>query len=67
VALVNAQLQLSNLQWERGRIQQWLPVEIRRRQLGLERALQPPVLVAPDAAAPLPLPYGSTFDDDKER
>ena len=32
---------LTNLQYERGRIQQWLPAEIRRRQLELDRALTP--------------------------
>ena len=67
VALVDAQQRLANLQYERGRIQQWLPVEIRRRQLGLDRALQPAFLV-PGAAAPLQGPgYNATFDDDKNR
>ena len=42
VALVESMQRLTNLQYERGRIQQWLPVEIRRRQLELHRALAPP-------------------------
>ena len=41
VALVEAMQRLTNLQYERGRIQQWLPAEIRRRQLELDRALTP--------------------------
>ena len=64
VALVDAQQRLSNLQYQRSRLQQWLPVEIRRRQLELHRALTPPA-VAPAAKAPAP--YEATFDDDKER
>jgi hypothetical protein len=73
VALVDAQQRLSNLQYQRSRLQQWLPVEIRRRQLELHRALTPagpaPAAV-PAAKAPAPkapAPYDATFDDDKER
>lgn len=71
VALVDAQQRLSNLQHERGRMQQWLPVEIRRRQLELHRALapatQPPAPAAKGPAPQAPAPYDATFDDDKER
>ena len=72
VALVDAQQRLSNLQYQRGRLQQWLPVEIRRRQLELHRALAPagPAPAVPAAKAPAPkapAPYDATFDDDKER
>jgi hypothetical protein len=73
VALVDAQQRLSNLQYQRSRLQQWLPVEIRRRQLELHRALAPvdpgPAAV-PTAKVPAPqapAPYDATFDDDKER
>lgn len=64
VALVEAQKRLSNLQYERGRIQQWLPVEIRRRQLELHRALTPPT---PAPATKALVPYDATIDDDQER
>lgn len=62
VTLVDAQQRLSNLQYERGRLQQWLPVEIRRRQLELHRTLTPP---APVVKAPAP--YDASFDDDQDR
>ncbi|MGI8978729.1 MAG: hypothetical protein ACR2FY_05855 [Pirellulaceae bacterium] len=64
VALVEAQQRLSNLQYERSRIQQWLPVEIRRRQLDLHHELIPPA-IAPEARTPAG--HDATFDDDKER
>ena len=73
VALVDAQQRLSNLQYQRSRLQQWLPVEIRRRQLELHRALAPAApapAAVPAAKAPAPkapAPYDATFDDDKER
>lgn len=70
VALVAAQQQLSNLQFERGRLQQWLPVEIRRRQLELNRMLPAPAVAPAAAPAPAvkrPVPYDATFDDDKDR
>jgi hypothetical protein len=71
VALVAAQHELARLQRDRSRLQQWLPVEIRRQQLELHRGLTPTAVPAPAPAAKAPEPrtlgpYDATFDDDQD-
>lgn len=66
VALVDAQQRLLHLRFERARVQQWLPVELRKRQLEFSREREAMRLLPGGDVVPA-TPYEATFGDDQER